>query len=132
MPRPLSFCMITTFYPPYSFGGDAIYLHRLCNELARAGHQVDVIHCADSYRLFRPEPAGGNVPHLPGITVHKLESGYGLLSPLLSHQTGYPLLKAEEIRHIFQSRRFDVIHYHNISLFGPAVMELEPNREMLW
>ncbi len=33
--RPLRFCMITTFYPPYSFGGDAVYVHRLSNELAR-------------------------------------------------------------------------------------------------
>ncbi|MBI3665126.1 MAG: glycosyltransferase family 4 protein [Acidobacteria bacterium] len=126
MPRPLNFCMITTFYPPYSFGGDAIYLHRLCQELARAGHQVDVIHCADSYRLFRADPGAPNLPQRDGITVHKLESGYGALSPLLSHQTGYPLLKADRIRRVFESRRFDVIHYHNISLFGPAVLELEP------
>jgi glycosyltransferase involved in cell wall biosynthesis len=118
--------MITTFYPPYSFGGDAIYLYRLCNELARRGHQVDVIHCVDSYRMFRPEPDLHNFPVRPGINLHRLESGYGMLSPLLSHQTGRPLLKAKKIRRVFQSRRFDVIHYHNISLFGPGVLELEP------
>ena len=127
MPRPLNFCMITTFYPPYSFGGDAIYIYRLSNELARAGHQVDVIHCADSYRLFRPEPNLHDFPSRPGITLHTLRSGYGMLSPLLSHQTGYPLLKGGKIREILQSRRFDVIHYHNISLFGPAALELEPD-----
>ncbi len=127
MPRPLNFCMISTFYPPYSFGGDAIYLYRLCRELARAGHQVHVIHCADSYRLFRPPPDTHNFPATPGITVHTLESGYGMLSPLLSHQTGYPVLKVEKIRRVFDSRRFDVIHYHNISLFGPGVLNLEPS-----
>ncbi len=125
--RPLNFCMITTFFPPYSFGGDAIYLYRLCNELARAGHQVDVIHCADSYRLFRPEPQTNAYPLRPGITTHILRSGYGALSPLLSHQTGYPLLKTAPIRGVFASRRFDVIHYHNISLFGPAVLEIDPS-----
>ena len=119
--------MITTFYPPYSFGGDAIYLHRLCNELARAGHQVDVIHCADSYGLFRPEPDLHNKPSTPGITIHTLRSGYGALSPLLSHQTGHPLLKADKIREVFASRRFDVIHYHNVSLFGPGVLEIAPD-----
>ncbi|HYM12541.1 MAG TPA: glycosyltransferase family 4 protein [Bryobacterales bacterium] len=119
--------MITTFYPPYSFGGDAIYLYRLSNELARAGHQVDVIHCADSFRMFRPEPDLHTFPSHPGITTHKLESGFGVLSPLLSHQTGYPLLKAGKIRQVFASRRFDVIHYHNISLFGPGVLELAPD-----
>jgi glycosyltransferase involved in cell wall biosynthesis len=118
--------MITTFYPPYSFGGDAIYIERLTNELARAGHQVDVIHCADSYRLFRPQPET-RAPARSGITVHTLESGWGPLSPLLSQQTGRPLLKTDRIREVFRSRRFDVIHYHNISLFGPAVLELEPD-----
>jgi glycosyltransferase involved in cell wall biosynthesis len=126
MPKPLSFCMITTFYPPYSFGGDAIYLHRLCRELARRGHTVDVIHCADSYRLYRPEPDQGSAGTPEGITIHTLRSGVGALSPLLSHQTGYPLLKGGKIREVFRSRRFDVIHYHNISLFGPAVLDIEP------
>ena len=32
--RTLSFCMVTTFYPPYHFGGEAMYLYRLSNELA--------------------------------------------------------------------------------------------------
>jgi hypothetical protein len=35
MNRPFHFRMITTFYPPYSFGGDGIYVRRLSNELAR-------------------------------------------------------------------------------------------------
>ncbi len=119
--------MITTFYPPFSFGGDAIYLYRLCQELARRGHTVDVIHCADSYRLFRPEPDSAAFPNAPGIAVHTLRSGWGPLSPLLSHQTGYPLLKTTAIRRVFASRRFDVIQYHNASLFGPAVLGLAPD-----
>jgi glycosyltransferase involved in cell wall biosynthesis len=126
MPGPLSFCMITTFYPPFSFGGDAIYLQRLSTELVRAGHQVDVIHCADSYRLYRPEPEPAP-PAPSGLTIHTLRSGYGGLSPLLSHQTGYPLLKTGAIQKVLESRRFDVIHYHNVSLYGPGVLELEPS-----
>jgi len=127
MPKPLSFCMITTFYPPFSFGGDAIYLYRLCQELARRGHTVDVVHCADSYRLYRPEPDPASAPNLPGITLHTLRSGWGAISPLLSHQTGQPFLKADAIRRVFASRRFDVLHYHNISLFGPGVLDLAPD-----
>lgn len=50
--RPLRFCMITTFYLPYSFGGDGIFVHQLSNEIANRGHRVDVIHCIDSYRLL--------------------------------------------------------------------------------
>ena len=37
MQRPLNFCMVTTFYPPHSFGGDGMQVYRLSNELARRG-----------------------------------------------------------------------------------------------
>ena len=116
--------MISTFYPPYSFGGDAIYLYDLCDLLVGAGHSVDVIHCADSFHLYKSQPDSRHYPPQPGVRIHKLESGFGALSPLLSHQTGYPLLKSKKIRQILASRRFDVIHYHNVSLFGPGVLNL--------
>ena len=56
MGRPKKFLHLTTFYPPYSFGGDAVFLDRLCHALGDAGHHVDVVHCADSYRLLHPAP----------------------------------------------------------------------------
>ena len=126
MSRPLKFCMVSIYYPPYGFGGDAIYLHRLCNELVNQGHEVDVIHCADSYHMFVPTVDPNAFPASESVTVHKLESGVGMLSPLLSHQTGRPWLKTHKIHDIFHSKRFDVIHYHNISLFGPRVLEIQP------
>jgi glycosyltransferase involved in cell wall biosynthesis len=124
MDRPLRFCMITTFYPPYNFGGDGMFVHQLSNELARRGHQVEVIHCIDTYRfLARREPVRGYQDH-PNVTVHGLESHFGLLSPLATQQTGYPLFKSARIKQILD-RGFDVIHYHNPSLVGgPKVLEL--------
>ena len=124
MDRPLRFCMITTFYPPYNFGGDGIFVHQLSNELAQRGHQVEVIHCIDAYRLLaRREPAEGYEDH-PNVTVHGIESRFGLLSPLATQQTGYPVFKSHRIRQILD-RGFDVIHYHNPSLVGgPKVLEL--------
>ena len=57
----LSFCMVTTFYPPHNFGGDGIYVHRLSNELARRGHRVTVVSAPDAHVLLGgtagPEPA---------------------------------------------------------------------------
>ena len=65
MDRPLRFCMMTTFYPPYNFGGDGIFVQRLSNALARRGHRVDVIHCVDSYLLKAgQEPAKSYEDHL--------------------------------------------------------------------
>jgi len=122
MSRSLRFCMVTTFYPPYNFGGDGVFVQQLTQELARRGHQVEVIHCTDSYRLLagrEPEPSD---PDHPDVTVHRLRSPFGFLSPLATHQTGLPLFKSARIQEIL-ARGFDVIHYHNPSLVGgPGVL----------
>ncbi len=117
MDRPLRFCMITAFYPPYNFGGDGVYVHRLANELARRGHHVEVIHCKDAYRLFADEEPPGTYEDHPNVAVHGLESRFGFLSPLLTHQTGLPLLKTGKMRTILD-QGFDVIHFHTVSLIG--------------
>jgi len=117
--------MVTTFYPPYNFGGDGIYIYRLSNELARRGHQVDVIHCVDAYHILQPRAPTFDYPNHPGVTVHSLRSGVGWLSPLATHQTGSPLFKAGKIKAVLGERAFDVIHFHNISLIGgPKVLRL--------
>ncbi len=122
MERPLRFCMITTFYPPYNFGGDGIFVKRLSNELAKQGHHVEVIHCIDSYRILARKEASGTYQDHPKVIVHGLKSPFGFLSPLATHQTGFPLFKSVQIRKILE-KGFDVIHYHNISLFGPKILE---------
>lgn len=128
MNRPLNFLHLTTFYPPYSFGGDAMYLYRLCHALGDAGHQVDVVHCIDSYHLLHPaEPEIQFAPH-PNVKVHGLRSGYKWLSPLLTQQTGRPWLKEKPIRNLLDGKPYDVIHFHNISLLGPQVLTMEPAR----
>lgn len=125
MSRPLNFLHLTTFYPPYSFGGDAMYIYRLSHALGDAGHQVDVIHCVDSYHLLHPaEPAIEFKDH-PNVKRHELRSGYKTLSPLLTQQTGRPLLKEKRIREIMASKKYDVVQYHNISLLGPNVLTFE-------
>jgi glycosyltransferase involved in cell wall biosynthesis len=118
----LRFCMITTFYPPYSFGGDAVFVQRLSNELVRRGHAVEVIHCVDAYRLLAGR--GPAIPYFddPRVIVHGLRSRVGPLSPLATQQTGYPLFKSAEIRQVLD-RGFDVIHFHNVSLVGgPGIL----------
>lgn len=129
MNRPLNFLHLTTFYPPYSFGGDAMYLYRLCHALGDAGHHIDVVHCLDAYHLLHPaEPEIKFTPH-PNVHTHGLRSGYKWLSPLLTQQTGYPWLKLGRIRQLLERRRYDVIHFHNISLLGPQIMTVSPGHE---
>jgi glycosyltransferase involved in cell wall biosynthesis len=126
MSRPLHFLHLTTFYPPYSFGGDAMYVHRLAHALGDAGHAVDIVHCVDAYRLLHPKRPESEFPRHPRVRVRGLRSRFGPFSPLLTHQTGRPFLKRKSIRDILAEGPFDVIHYHNISLLGPDVLTYEP------
>ncbi len=125
--RPLNFLHLTTFYPPYSFGGDAVYLHRLCHALGDAGHTVDVVHCFDSFHLLHPDPPRIPFPEHARVTRHELHSSFGPLSPLLTQQTGRPYLKQAQLRRILKSKPYDVLHFHNISLLGPGVLKLLPS-----
>ena len=120
--RPLNFCMVTTFYPPYHFGGEAMYLYRLNNALAALGHRVTIIHCVDSYELLTRAGARGDFPHHPNVTVHALRSRLGWLSPLVTYLTGRPGLKSRALDRIFAAQHFDVVHFHLVTLFGPGVL----------
>ncbi len=126
MSRPLNILHLTTFYPPNSFGGDAMYIYRLSHALGDAGHHVDVVHCVDAYHLLHPgEPEITFAEH-PKVVRHGLRSGLGWVSPLASHQTGRPYLKLGPIKELLSARHYDVIHYHNISLLGPDILRLKP------
>jgi len=116
--RSLKFVMITTFYPPYSFGGDANYVRMFAHALAGLGHTVDIIYDADAYRILAEGPDPEPVDEPPGVTVHRLESSTPLLSCLATQQLGYPLFNAGKIKRILDKGQYDVIHYHNISLVG--------------
>jgi glycosyltransferase involved in cell wall biosynthesis len=120
--RPVSFCMVTTFYPPYHFGGEALYLYRLANELARAGHRVTVVHCADSFDLLSTGEPRGDFPHHPNVTVHPLRTGFKGLSPLVTYLSGRPGLKSRALDDIFDGETFDVVHFHLMTLFGPGAL----------
>lgn len=113
----LKIAMLTTFYPPYSFGGDAIGIQRLATALAKDGHQITILHDIDAYRTLSdhdPQP----IEHPENIRVIGLESRVGLLSNLLTHQLGQPIIHKRQLKEILAPGAFDIIWYHNISLIG--------------
>ncbi len=121
----LRFCMVTTFYPPFNFGGDGIGVQRLSQALVRRGHHVTVVHDLDAYRWLHAGPPTRVSPDSSGVRVIRLQSQFGVLSALLTHQVGYPMFKARAIRRVFRDGRFDVINFHNVSLLGgPAVLSM--------
>jgi glycosyltransferase involved in cell wall biosynthesis len=120
--RPLRFLHLSTFYPPYSFGGDGVYLHRLAHALGDLGHEVDVVHCLDAYQLLHPSPPEVRFEEHSRVTRHALRTGWGALSPLLTQQSGRAGLKAGALRSILARKRYDVVHFHNVSLLGLDVL----------
>ena len=120
----MRFCMITTFYPPYHFGGDATFVQALARALVSEGHHVEVIHCEDAYRLRGREQASVQTEH-DGVVVHRLRNPFfGMLSPLITQQTGKPGVKTSQLRTLLK-REFDVVNFHNISLIGgPGVLRM--------
>ncbi len=114
----MRFCIVSTFYPPYNFGGDGIFAHRLANGLARRGHEVTVLHSPAAYRAL----AGGE-PSQPfddhdGVTVKSIETPLGKIGLLAVQQTGRPCLQGPALRRALGGNSFDVIHYNNVSLLG--------------
>jgi glycosyltransferase involved in cell wall biosynthesis len=120
---PLRFCMVTTFYPPRSFGGDAVAVQSLARALVRGGHHVTVVCDDDAYRAL----SGNDQPIPPeiddGVVVHRLVSRLGAVAVGLTQQTGRPIVHGTTLRRVLENGGFDVIHYHNLSLVGgPAAL----------
>ncbi len=117
--------MVTTFYPPANFGGDGRYIRRLARSLARRGCEVEVIHDADAWRVLSGgAPLKDVEPEPEGVTVRRLESAWPQGSVLLTQQLGRPVMNAGRLKALLNGR-FDVIHYHNVSLVGgPGVLAI--------
>ena len=118
----MRFCMVNTFYPPYHFGGDAIFVQSLSRALVSQGHHVEVVHCEDAYRLKgSTEVASDSDPvsvvESDGVLVHRLRSRYSVLSSIVTQQTSRPGFNGSALRRIL-NRDFDVVNFHNISLIG--------------
>lgn len=123
----MRFAMLTTFFGPHSFGGDAAFVDRLSRALARHGHEVHVIYCEDAFNMVRGSQTPRPYEPPPGVTIHPLASFAGPLSPLVTHQTGHPGFKTARLRELLDAIRPDVVHVHNLSLIGgPGLLPMLP------
>lgn len=113
----LRIASLTTFYPPYNFGGDGIDVQRTARVLAGLGHEVTVIHDTDAYRSL----TGGEPPAVapdPDVEIIRLRSSSPRLSSLLTHQLGRPVLQRRALAELDRTRQFDVVLFNNMSLVG--------------
>lgn len=112
--------MVASFYPPWSFGGDAIFVQRLARLLAREDHEVTVLHSRDAYFTVGGAPVDEPEPAADGVEVVAVDAGRGPVGPLATYLSGRPLMTGRALRQVLQ-RDFDVIHFHNPSLVtGPG------------
>ncbi|MFM7085406.1 MAG: glycosyltransferase [Cyanobium sp.] len=110
--------MLTTFYPPYHFGGDGVFVRRLSQALAERGHWVDVVHNIDAWQALKTVGRCPEEPTHTRLRTIPLRSPFGFLSLVAMHQTGRSWGLHRHLRAIFEQGRYDVIHFHNISLLG--------------
>jgi glycosyltransferase involved in cell wall biosynthesis len=110
--------MLTTFYPPYSFGGDAIGIQRFSRGLVRQGHSVTVIVDVDAYNVLSHGPEPALPPQTDGIEIIPLRTRASRLSILLTQQAGRPVIQGRAIRRLLDAGNYDVIVFNNISLVG--------------
>jgi glycosyltransferase involved in cell wall biosynthesis len=122
----MKICMVTTFYPPHSFGGDGVAVQRWSRALARRGHEVTVVYDVEAHRTLQ----GGESPPAvvaadpDGVTVIALESRWGALGTLLTHQLGRPVVHRRRLQEILAPGNFDAVVFHNPSLMGaPGLLQ---------
>jgi glycosyltransferase involved in cell wall biosynthesis len=112
--RPLRFCLLSTFYPPWSFGGDGIQVQRLAHALADRGHRVTVVCAPKAHWILSRERPVAPTQH-PGVEVLCLPDGLASLAG--TYLSGRPLRSRGRLRRLLGGS-FDVLHFHNPSLLG--------------
>ncbi len=118
----LKIAMLTTFYPPYSYGGDAHGIERLVTAMAKQGHHVTVIHNIDAFHSALDAKSSEITPP-ENVKVIGLRSNISFLSNFLTHQLGRPVIHHHQLLEILKPGAFDIIWFHNVSLIGgPAIL----------
>lgn len=121
---PLAVCLVTTFYPPYSADEDGIYVQGLANALAKAGHKVTVVHNPSAIGVLRRSEIRTPSADHPTIRNVPMATKGGWAGLLALHQSGRPWGLRRRLSLVFE-QRFDVIHFHNVSLMGgPGIFGL--------
>ena len=114
--------MLSTFYPPYSYGGDAIGIERLVTALAKDGHEITVVHAIDAFGSPSKAKPAQTAP-ADNVKIIGLKCPAPFISNLMTHQLGRPVIHHRRLQEILTPGAFDIIWFHNVSLIGgPALL----------
>lgn len=117
--------MTSTYYPPHHFGGDAMHVYYLANELAKVGHEVDVIYNLGLYELRGSKKIGENqyLNH-EGIKLHPLKVPFERFSMANLYAFGSDRYLSKQVLSIINSLKPDVLHHHNMGGLGISALNI--------
>ncbi len=118
MMETLRFLMVTTHYPPYHLGGDAVLVEYLSKELMRMGHDVHVFHNPAAFKLVRKsEPPAYSSDGDFQPTRHEYSANSSSSGPLLALTFDHSSKAKDELRDLAKRISPDVVHWHNTKGF---------------
>jgi glycosyltransferase involved in cell wall biosynthesis len=110
--------MVTTHFPPYHLGGDAVFVKYLSEELARRGHEVHVFHHPSAFKAIRGEHVPRSIEQVDSrLSRHTTESSAPGLDTLISLTIGTRARAVDQFASLAKSIEPDVIHWHNTKGF---------------
>src|SRR5262245_35633389 len=91
----------------------------MARALAKRGHEVTVVHDADAFSVLSDDPMPEETAADPyGVRVITLRTRLPLVSAVLTHQIGRPVVNGARLRRILGEGSFDVVNFNNVSLIG--------------
>lgn len=112
----MRFLLTSTFYPPHFVGGDAIHVKLLADLLTEEGHEVTVVCSGDAALwkgVFREEEKV-----IGKEKVEMISSKFPTLQVAKTYLTNRSQRVANILDRVNRELKPDVVHHHNISLFG--------------
>lgn len=114
----LKFLMVSTHFPPYQMGGDAIFVGYLADELTRKGHEVHVAYDPSVYGVLRGElPRGQQGTSTGDVVRHEYAHVTGRLNLAMRLTLGIDFRGRRWLESVAEHSHFDVVHWHNTKGF---------------
>lgn len=114
----LKFLMVSTHYPPYHLGGDAVMVEYLARELASRGHEAHILYSPSVYEVLR-RSRPNRLDTSGNEAVHRHEflnrhPKYRLYTTLV---TGSCERAESTLKNLCRRIGPDVVHWHNTKGF---------------
>jgi glycosyltransferase involved in cell wall biosynthesis len=120
--------MITSYFPPYFIGGDAMAAYYEALGLADVGIEVNVITWPALTKLKVNSSYQQNFKYRK-VKVQHIKISRPRLNLAFTYLFGSNPIIKKRVKDLLKRMSFDIIHFHNISTFTCAVMSLDEIKE---